>query len=229
MAQEVLDSVPSLVLVRHGETSWNAAGLIQGHSDQAALTDTGRHQARQLACQMGGPRARPIRALYSSDLTRSRTTAEPLSGRLGLALRIDARLRERRFGTIEGGPVSLVTAETTGIEEGRVVDPDARPAGGESLRDLYLRTASFLEDLLAAESEADEVGDIVAVTHGGTIRVALAYLEGIPVEQMSWPPVANLAAYRSPLGRPDRPAPTTGPPRPDESRQGHPREGAHRD
>lgn len=223
MVQEDPYSGPSLVLVRHGETTWNAAGLVQGHCDESGLTDTGRRQARQLACQMGGPQARPIRALYSSDLTRSRSTAEPLSGRLGLALRIDARLRERRFGAIEGGPLSVVTAETVGIEQGRVVDPDARPAGGESLRDLYLRTASFLDDLFGAEPPAGEAADVVAVTHGGTIRVALAYLQGIPVEQMSWPPVPNLAAYRSPLGRPGHPAPTAGSARPDdERRQGAP-------
>lgn len=222
MALEHPDSLAWLVLVRHGETTWNAAGLVQGHCDRATLTDTGRSQARRLACRMAASESRPIRALYTSDLARSRSTAEPLSGRLGLALRIDARLRERRFGVIEGGPLSLATAETTGIEHGRVVDPDARPAGGESLRDLYLRTASFLDGLLA-ESEAGEAGDVVAVTHGGTIRVALAYLQGIPVEQMAWPPVPNIAAYRSALGHPRPPAPIRGPHRPPQGRQ----EGPH--
>lgn len=219
MAPEDPADPAALVLVRHGETTWNAAGLVQGHSDRATLTDTGRRQARQLACRMASPEAGPIRALYSSDLTRSRSTAEPLSGRLGLELRIDPRLRERRFGAIEGGSLSLVTAETTGIEEGRVVDPDARPAGGESIRDLYLRTASFLDDLFAAGSKAGEAGDVVAVTHGGTIRVALAYLQGIPLEEMPWTPVANGATYRTALGHPGHLAPATGRARPEESRQ----------
>lgn len=222
MASEHKDPTAWLVLVRHGETTWNAAGLVQGHADQSTLTEVGRRQARQLACRMAGPGARPIRTLYSSDLTRSRSTAEPLSGRLGLAVRIDPRLRERRFGAIEGRLLSLVTAGTTGIEAGRVVDPDARPAGGESLRDLYLRTASFLDDLWAAPAPALEGGDVVAVTHGGTIRVALAYLQGIPVEEMSWPPVPNIAAYRTGLGRPGDRAPTTGPPRSEANRQGAP-------
>ncbi|MBO0714547.1 MAG: histidine phosphatase family protein [Acidimicrobiales bacterium] len=218
MAREHPDSPASLVLVRHGETTWNAAGLIQGHSDRATLTDTGLGQARQLADDLGAPGAPSIRALYSSDLRRSRSTAEPLSGRLGLALRIDARLRERCYGAVEGEPLSRVDVQTIGIDQGRVLDPDARPPGGESLRDLYLRTASFLDELFATPPRGGE-GDVVAVTHGGTIRVALAYLQGIPVEEMSWPPVPNLASYRRALGHPGRPTPATGSPRPAERPQ----------
>jgi broad specificity phosphatase PhoE len=199
--------IPSLVLVRHGETTWNAAGRVQGHSDEATLTDTGRLQARQLACRMGAREAGPVRALYSSDLQRSRSTAEPLSARLRLPLRVDGRLRERRFGVVEGESLSAVTPDTTGISQGRVVDPDARPEGGESVRDLYLRTAGFLDDLL----EGNEGGDVVVVSHGGTIRVALAYLDGIGVDQMSWHPVPNGASFRRALERRCRRAPTTGP------------------
>lgn len=205
-----LPSRPALVLIRHGETTWNAAGLLQGQSDHATLTERGRRQAWQLACRMSAPQARPVQALYSSDLTRSRTTAGPLSARLGLPLRIDRRLRERRFGALEGRAASQVSGEITGIEQRRVADPDACPAGGESIRDLYLRTARFLDDLLATESPTGE-GDVVAVTHGGTIRVALAYLQGVPVDQMSWPRVPNGAAYRTALAHSGHPTPTTGP------------------
>jgi 2,3-bisphosphoglycerate-dependent phosphoglycerate mutase len=205
----------SLVLVRHGETNWNADRRVQGHADESSLTETGRLQARQLAAGFGTLEAGPVRALYSSDLQRSRSTAEPLSARLGLPVRVDVRLRERRFGVVEGHPLSVVTAETTGISEGRVVDPDAHPEGGESIRDLYRRAASFLDDLLATH----EAGDVVAVSHGGTIRVALAYLDGVPVDQMTWLPVPNTAAYRRPLERRGRTAPTTGPHFEEESRR----------
>jgi broad specificity phosphatase PhoE len=200
--------IPSLVLVRHGETTWNAAGRVQGHSDEATLTEVGRLQASQLARRVGAPDVGPVRALYCSDLQRSRSTAEPLSARLRLPLQVDGRLRERRFGVVEGESLSVVTADNTGISQGRVVDPDARPEGGESVRDLYLRTASFLDDLL----DGHEAGDVVVVSHGGTIRVALAYLDGIGVDQMSWPPVPNGASFRRVLEHRGRRAPTTGPP-----------------
>jgi len=184
-----------LWLVRHGESTWNTVGLAQGHNDQAELTSRGRRQAAAAAEEFRG---RAIRAIYSSDLRRALQTATAFGRVLGLPVTTDARLRERSLGTLEGSPSSAIGPEVTGLGEGRVLDPDARPAGGESVRDLYRRAAEFCDDLKTSESIAAGDGDVLIVAHGGTLRVLEAYLHGISVEQMRWGPVGNATVVHVP-------------------------------
>jgi probable phosphoglycerate mutase len=172
---------PALWLVRHGESTWNAAGLAQGHNDLAELTDRGLAQASDAAWQF---RDRPIRAIYASDLRRARQTAAAFALVLGLPVFPDTRLRERSLGVLEGLPSATIGASVTGLDEGRVADPDVRPDGGESVRDLYRRAAQFIDELAAAV--------------GGTVRALEAYLSGIPAGQMGWGPVQNATVVRIP-------------------------------
>jgi probable phosphoglycerate mutase len=196
-----------LWLVRHGESTWNARGLAQGHDDQARLTSRGLRQARAVAVHL---RARPIRALYSSDLRRALQTAAPLASALGLTVTRDARLRERCLGVLEGTAAASISPAVSGVSDGRVADPDARPAGGESLRDFYRRVAEFTDEMTAlrATGGADPAagpgwaGDVAVVAHGGTLRMMSAYQRGVPVEQMTWEPLANASIVRSPTGWP---------------------------
>ena len=182
-------STPVLWLVRHGESTWNALGLAQGHADQARLTPLGARQARYVASQLRG---RPIGALHASDLHRAVATAAPLAAALGLPITTDARLRERSLGILEGTTAVAVPPALSGVAGGYVVDPDAWPPDGESLRDLYRRVADFADDLLSAGPS----GEVAVVAHGGTLRVLTAYLRGVPVERMSWEPVANGSVVR---------------------------------
>src|SRR5580700_11493429 len=102
MSLSVLDTpLPTLWLVRHGESTWNTAGLVQGHNDEAELTERGLRQAAEAAAQFG---YRPIRAIYASDLRRARQTAAAFAAVLGLTVNVDARLRERSLGVLEGVP-----------------------------------------------------------------------------------------------------------------------------
>jgi probable phosphoglycerate mutase len=198
-----------LWLVRHGESTWNARGLAQGHDDQARLTSRGLRQARAVAIQL---RDRPIRALYSSDLRRALQTAAPLASALGLTVTRDARLRERCLGVLEGTAAASISPAVSGVGDGRVADPDARPDGGESLRDFYRRVAEFSDELTAlrATGGADPAGDpgwagdVAVVAHGGTLRMMSAYRRGVPVDQMTWEPLANASIVRSPTGWPPR-------------------------
>ena len=185
---------PAIWLVRHGESTWNVAGLAQGHNDLAELTDRGLTQASDAARQF---RDRPIRAIYASDLRRALQTAAAFAAVLGLPVFADARLRERSLGVLEGVPSATIGASVTGLDAGRVADPDARPAGGESVRDLYGRAAEFIDEL-AATVDDDAAGDVVVVAHGGTVRVLEAYLRGIPADQMGWGPVENATVTRIP-------------------------------
>jgi 2,3-bisphosphoglycerate-dependent phosphoglycerate mutase len=186
----------SLWLVRHGESTWNTLGLAQGHCDDAELTRRGADQAQAVAAQFRG---RPVRALYASDLRRAMQTAAPLAAALGLAVITDTRLRERSLGILEGGPSAAILPAVSGLRAGRVADPDTRPAGGESVRDLYQRAAAFADDVAGQRIP----GDTVVVAHGGTLRVLAAYLRHVPVERMSWDPLANGCVLRI-AGWPDQ-------------------------
>jgi 2,3-bisphosphoglycerate-dependent phosphoglycerate mutase len=182
---------PVLWLVRHGESTWNVLGLAQGQSDQARLTRQGTRQARYVTDQLRG---RPIGVVYASDLERAAATAAPLAAALGLVVRPDARLRERSLGLLEGMPATAVPPALSGVAGGRVLDPDAWPPDGESLRDMYWRVAAFADDL-------PDRGEVAVVAHGGTLRMLTAYLRGIPVERMSWEPIGNGCVLRLPLQR----------------------------
>jgi probable phosphoglycerate mutase len=176
----------TLWLVRHGESTWNTLGLAQGHCDQARLTLRGTRQAWAVVGRLCD---RPIGALYASDLHRAMETAAPLASVLGLPVHRDSRLRERCLGVLEGTPAALLSPAFTGLDAGRVVDPDTSPPDGESLRDFYRRVAEFVDDLAPA-------GEIAVVAHGGTLRMLDAYLNGVPVERMSWAPVVNGCVLR---------------------------------
>jgi probable phosphoglycerate mutase len=199
-------------LVRHGESTWNVAGLAQGHCDQARLTPRGVRQAWGVVGRLGD---RPIGTLYASDLHRALATAAPLASVLGLDIARDPRLRERCLGDLEGSATTAVTPEVSGISANRVVDPDARPPGGESLRDFYRRVAGFVGDLAEqrlpglspglfpgrspglSPGPADEAKEIVIVAHGGTLRMLSACLRGVPVERMAWKPLGNACILRT--------------------------------
>jgi probable phosphoglycerate mutase len=206
-------SGPQLWLVRHGESTWNVLGLAQGHDDQAQLTRRGLAQARAVAGELGG---HPIGALYASDLRRARQTAAPVAAALGLRVRCDVRLRERCLGVLEGSAATAVSPAASGLDGQRVADPDARPEGGESLRDFYRRVSEFADELsipglAAASRSAAATGsgfasgsggpDIAVVAHGGTLRMLSARLTATPVEEMRWEPLGNCCILRFPAAR----------------------------
>ena len=138
----------TLLLVRHGETDWNAQGRLQGHTDRP-LNERGRRQAQALAEELAG---QEIAAVYSSDLARARQTAEIVSARLGLPVVVQADLREKDWGTWEG----LTAAERDRVE-----------FVGESTRAHQERTLRALRQI----SERHPGGaSVLVVTHGGSMR-----------------------------------------------------------
>ena len=194
---------PALWLVRHGESTWNTAGLCQGHNDEAELTEHGRRQAAEAAAQFG---YRPIRAIYASDLRRAQQTAAAFSAVLGLPAHTDPRLRERCLGVLEGASHKTITPEDLGHGGGRLFDADAKPEAGESVRDLYTRVAMFCDDLATGIANGRDTlpglterdGDVLVIAHGGSVRVLEAYARGIPVDQMTWRAVDNATIVRIP-------------------------------
>ena len=154
----------SLLVIRHGETAWNAEHRIQGHLD-IPLSATGIRQAACLADRLAGE---TVDAVYSSELARAWLTAAPLAARLGLDIIADTRLRERSFGVFEGLTVDeIATQHPEGFRRWRERDPAWAIDGGESGQQLIDRVLSALHDIVARHR-----GETVAVvTHGGVLDV----------------------------------------------------------
>ena len=154
----------SLLLIRHGETAWNAEHRIQGHLD-IPLSVTGIRQAARLADRLA---PEGVAAIYSSALARAWLTAEPLAARLGLDIVADDRLRERSFGVFEGLTVDEIAARhPEGFRSWRLRDAAWAIEGGESGQQLIDRVLSALHDIVARHP--DKL--VAIVTHGGVLDV----------------------------------------------------------
>jgi probable phosphoglycerate mutase len=180
--------VASITLVRHGESTWNQRGLIQGQNDLAELSELGRDQAHAVAKSL---KSLGFDRLVASDLARARETAEIIGSVVDLAPTSDSLLRERCFGVLEGEPQDKLDPTSSGIVNGVLVDPDARPKGGESFRDVVTRAGVFIE----ATQDRRRGERLLVVTHGGTIRALRAYVEAQPLEGLDTFAVANCSVW----------------------------------
>ena len=177
-------SVRRLVLLRHGQTEWNAGSRMQGQID-TDLTDLGREQARAAAEVLA--KRQPL-AIVSSDLRRALDTATELGAQSGLQVAVDQRLRETHLGDWQG----LTHLEVDGIAPGARLAwrDDARwaPHGGESRVDVAERSVQLVSELVAAQvGWGVDAPDrpVVLVAHGGLIAALTAALLGLPVD--NWP------------------------------------------
>jgi broad specificity phosphatase PhoE len=155
-----------MLLIRHGETPWNAAGRWQGHADPG-LTEKGLAQARTLAAALREDAASEWRRIVASDLARAQQTAEQIALALGLAVDTDRRLRELDVGAWSGLTREQIRErdpETLRVFESG--DPLVRPGGGESRQALRERALDF-----ARELASDRAGEaVIVVTHRGVVR-----------------------------------------------------------
>lgn len=161
----------TLLLVRHGQSEWNAAGLMQGQTAHVPLTALGHQQAAAAAAELAeltragtGPGA-----LISSDLHRAVQTAEHCAASTGLLLTTTPALREQAYGILEGRP----SRELWDLVDW--TDPHWAAQGGESLAQLHSRVAGYLTGLRAAPPAAV----VALVTHGDTIRAVQAVVAGL--------------------------------------------------
>ena len=159
--------LPSRVLlVRHGESTWNAERRVQGQHDPL-LSEFGRRQAGQVAARLAG---RPLVALYSSDLRRAWQTAEPIAEAVGLEPIPLQGLREIALGDWEGKTREELAREFPEEWEAWSQRPswDLVPSG-EGAGPFERRVRETLAWILSQHT----VGDVLCVTHGGVIQVAL--------------------------------------------------------
>jgi broad specificity phosphatase PhoE len=166
--------VTRLVLVRHGQTAWNLEGRAQGHAD-VGLDDTGRAQAEALAPYVA---AMAPTALWSSDLTRARQTAEYVAATTGLEIRLDRRLREFDAGERSG----LTTAEfAERYPEAHAVwrggHVTGHVPGAETIAQVTARMVPALREIWDSTGAA---GTTVVVAHGACLKASL-------LEFLGWP------------------------------------------
>lgn len=153
-----------LLLIRHGETAWNAEHRIQGQLD-IPLSPLGMLQSARLAECLADE---PIAAVFSSELSRAWLTAAPLAARLGLEVTAEPRLRERSFGIFEGLTLDeIAERHPAEFAQWRARELPWRPPGGESGQQLIDRVLAAVADITAGH-----VGrTVVLVSHGGVLDV----------------------------------------------------------
>jgi broad specificity phosphatase PhoE len=162
-----------LFLIRHGQTEWNNGSRAQGHTD-IALDETGLRQS-QLAGE--ALRNEGIEAVISSDLRRSRQTADPIAKAAGVGLTLDPRLRERTFGDWEGDMYAEVGERMQALgKEGGLSLFDVRPPNGESVRDVWDRVGPAAAEIKAGNKTT------AVVSHGGAGALLLAQIVGGTIE-----------------------------------------------
>lgn len=175
--------IQRVVLWRHGQTDWNLANRFQGHSD-IPLNETGIDQARRAAPLLYGLRPSKI---ISSDLIRAKQTAQELANISRLPIHIDPGLRETNGGKWEG----RTGAENRADDYEKFVnwlDGNDEPAGdfGERRSEIAIRAVTTIESALEKEIET-----LVVVTHGGTARIIIGKMLGLPMTQ--WASIGGLS------------------------------------
>lgn len=169
-----MHSTPTqLLVIRHGETAWNAEHRIQGRLD-VPLSATGVWQAGRLAQRLA---EETIDAIYASDLARAWMTGAPMADARGLTMFAEPRLRERAFGIFEGKTLDEVAVERPAeLAAWRARDVDWRMPGGESGTEFIARVLAAVQDIAGAHPG----GRVALVTHGGVLDVVYRHARALP-------------------------------------------------
>ncbi|BBX15808.1 histidine phosphatase family protein [Mycolicibacterium duvalii] len=180
-------TIRRLVMLRHGQTEYNAGSRMQGQLD-TELSELGRDQA--VAAAQSLAKREPL-LIVSSDLRRALDTAVALGDRCGLPVNIDTRLRETHLGDWQGMTHLEVDAAAPGARLAWREDARWAPHGGESRVDVAGRGVPLVRELV--DQQADWGLDdrpVVLVAHGGLIAALTAALLGLPVD--NWPALGGM-------------------------------------
>lgn len=165
-----------ILLIRHGETSWNAVKRLQGHLD-IPLNAAGERQVAALGKAL---RDEPLDAVFSSDLLRARQTAHAIAALRGMEVRIDVGLRERCYGAFEGmrhAEIRERYPEAYRVWQAR--DLDARIPPGERQAETLREFSTRVIDAITRIVSACSYRRIALVTHGGVLECAYRAAQGV--------------------------------------------------
>ena len=164
-----------IYITRHGETEWNVAGRIQGHTD-VSLSERGRAQAGMLALRLASI---PIDAVYSSDLSRAAETARVAVGEREVPMTFTEELREYNKGVFEGLTEDEYRVKYPELYEPSMAnDLDFAPPGGETIRETSARLAGIVQRVKDAHMDQSAL----IVGHGGSLRAGIVSLLDLPLE-----------------------------------------------
>ena len=180
-----------LLLVRHGQSAWNATRRLQGQAD-IGLSDLGRAQAEALRATI--EQAAPCRVV-ASDLMRVRETVERICA---ASVRVTEDLRESDVGDWTGRTIDDIRAEDEHAYQGWRAGTSA-PPGGEVWSDFVERVSGVIEDERRAPCD-----NLLVVCHGGVIRALLQRYVGLEPAHIIPVAPASLRALRLGNGKPAR-------------------------
>ena len=207
--------MPTLVLVRHGQSTWNALNLFTGWED-VDLTEAGEEEARAAGRLLAEAPGLDLRVVHTSVLTRAVRTANlalDVAGRSWLPVRRHWRLNERHYGALQGLNKKEVATEH-GVEQlkawrrsyatpppplppgdPRRADTDPRyrdvPAealpASECLADVVVRAVPYFQDAIVPDlfELGPRRGAVLVVAHGNSIRALRKHIEGIPDDEIA--------------------------------------------
>ncbi|MSP97869.1 MAG: histidine phosphatase family protein [Betaproteobacteria bacterium] len=163
-----------LCIVRHGETAWNAEHRVQGQLD-VPLNAVGQAQALAASKVL----SREIfDAIYSSDLSRARQTAEPTAGLLSLNIVVDKDLRERHYGIFERLTYAEVKVRFPGdYARFEARDPEYAFRTGEALKDFFDRSIAAVSKI----AQQHENQSVLIFTHGGVLDMLYRHIGGLSI------------------------------------------------
>lgn len=164
-----------LLLVRHGETEWNVRRRYQGQSD-VPLSELGKQQAALIAKRLAG---QTIDAIYASDLERAWETARIIANKCNLEVFSEPRLRELKFGILEGLTFEEAEEQYPEMIAAWLEDFNNTPEGAETIDLFNARVVSLLDDLKGKHNEQV----VLLVGHGGSLSETLRILLGLSREK----------------------------------------------
>lgn len=164
----------TILLVRHGENDWSKKNKLAGRIPGVHLNETGRQQAQAVAQRLA---TLPVRAIYSSPLTRCVETAAPIAEVHGLTVQQVDDLIEVDYGEWEGQKIKNL-AKLPLWRAVQFFPSRARFPQGEALRDVQSRVVRAIEDI----AQQHEKETIVIVSHADLIRLALAHYLGVHID-----------------------------------------------
>jgi broad specificity phosphatase PhoE len=166
----------TLWLVRHGQTDWNVEQRFQGHLD-VPLNEMGIQQAEEAAKRLAD---KTFDALFSSDLLRTRQTAEIVARQFNLPVQFDQRLREINHGVWQGLLREDVKQKYPTEFAARKTNPVyAHAPQGESVNDVAVRMASIADEL----SQRYPNGNVLVISHGMAIATLVCQASHLPLEK----------------------------------------------
>ncbi len=173
-----------LLLIRHGQSTYNVEGRLPGQLPGIPLTDEGRRQAHRAAVALS---ALPLSAIISSPLERAAETAEIIARGWGLTVRTDPRLMDTNVERWAGQKINDV-AKNDPAWKRYVANPDEPPEGAESFSSVQARAVAVAREALADPDTGDY---IVLVAHGDVVKLILAQYMNTPIPCVPFLAIGN--------------------------------------